>query len=65
MATFERYQRNSSNNKFTEPCLNCLASVTYEEKEAQPNPEVTGGKCITCPSCGKLMNVHLQNITLC
>lgn len=54
-----------TNEQFTEPCMNCFASVTYQRSEAVDHPQVTGGKCIICPSCGKVMSVHFHNVRLC
>ena len=68
MATFVPYRNNLDsydNQTFTEPCMSCFASVTYNRKEAQDDPRVTGGKCIVCPSCGRLMRVNFANISLC
>ena len=42
-----------------------FASVTYNRKEVQDDPRVTGGKCIVCPSCGRLMRVNFVNTRLC
>lgn len=68
MATFIPYRNNLDsydNQEFTEPCMSCFASVTYQRKEAQNDPRVTGGKCIACPSCGKMMRVNFVNTRLC
>ena len=68
MATFTPYQNGSGdydNQSFTEPCMSCFASVTYQRKEAQDDPRLTGRKCITCPNCGKLMTVNFTNSCLC
>lgn len=65
MATFTPYQSDLDNEEFTEPCMSCFASVTYKYKEAQDDPRVTGGKCIVCPSCGRLMRINFVNTRLC
>lgn len=65
MATFVPYQRNLNIQEFTEPCMNCFASVTYKSNEVQNDPRITGGKCIVCPNCGRLMSVHFVNSSLC
>lgn len=65
MSTFTPYQRDMDNQSFTEPCMNCFASVTYQVSEAQDDPRHPGGKCIVCPCCGKLMTVNFTNIQLC
>ena len=65
MATFVPYQSSLDNEEFTEPCMSCFASVTYNRKEVQDDPRVTGGKCIVCPSCGRLMRVNFVNTRLC
>lgn len=65
MATFTLHRPSIDNQSFTEPCMNCFASVTYNKDEVRDDPQVIGGKCITCPSCGKLMTVNFANIQLC
>lgn len=49
--------------EWTEPCMNCFASVTYTLED-------TYKPCfdkiyIKCPCCGKQMEVHFQNTQLC
>lgn len=65
IATFVRLNHKVNNDIFTEPCMNCFASVTYHVTEVKDDPRVTGGKYIVCPSCGALMSVKFQNVTLC
>ena len=50
--------------EYTEPCMNCFASVTYMPEEVFDNPKVTGGKAIICPRCRKIMSVNFCNISL-
>lgn len=49
---------------WTEPCMNCDASVTYQERETITDP-LQHKSYIICPCCGKMMNVHFYNIRLC
>lgn len=65
MATFRPYTGDSDNNQFIEPCMSCFSSVAYTREEGQDDPRVTGGKCIICPNCGKVMSVHFCNSCLC
>ena len=65
MATFVKYQGYQIPEEFTEPCMNCFASVTYKRNEPRPSTSVTGRYSIICPCCGKEMIVSGKNITLC
>lgn len=65
MATFTLRKGTFDDYTYTEPCMNCFASVTYQAKEAVPDPRLTGRKCIICPNCGKLMSVTFSNSCLC
>ena len=50
---------------YTEPCMSCYASVTYNKNEAMVDEERTAGHYIICPSCGKKMKITFCNICLC
>lgn len=65
MATFIKHQGYSQPKEFTEPCMNCFASITYKGDEPTPSTTVTGRDSIICPCCGKEMNVSYCNIMLC
>lgn len=65
MATFVKYQGYTIPEEFTEPCMNCFASVTYKRSEPRQSVGVTGRDAIICPRCGKEMIVNYHNITLC
>lgn len=65
MATFKKYQRQELLQEFTEPCMNCFASVTYNKNEVQMSNSVAGRKSIICPNCGEEMFVNFCNILLC
>lgn len=65
MATFIRYQGNRTQNQFTEPCMNCFASVTYNVEEPIPSSKASGRKSIICPNCGEEMVVNFCDIALC
>lgn len=67
MATFEPYRPFKGFNvpqKYTEPCMQCFASVTYTKDETKFSPTATGKYSIICPNCGKEMIVNFQNIRL-
>lgn len=51
--------------EFTEPCMNCFASVTYKRKETKPSVEHIGKCSIICPNCGKEMIVNYSSSKLC
>ena len=65
MATFIPYEAYKISEKYTEPCNSCFKNITYNVKAVIDDPRVTGGKCIICPRCGRLMSVHFANIILC
>lgn len=42
MATFVKYQGYQVLEEFTEPCMNCFASVTYKRNEPRQSKNVIG-----------------------
>ena len=49
---------------WTEPCMNCFASVTYAENEVITD-QLRHRSYIICPCCRQMMDVHFQNVQLC
>lgn len=64
-ATFVKHQGYQMPEEFTEPCMNCFASVTYKRNEPRQSENVIGAASIICPCCGKEMLINYQNIALC
>lgn len=56
MATFVKHKGYQMPEEFTEPCMNCLASVTYKRNEPRPSMNVTGRDSIICPCCWNCCN---------
>lgn len=65
MATFVKYQGYQMPEEFTEPCMNCFASVAYKRNEPRQSKNVIGHSSIVCPYCGKEMFVNYCNSILC
>lgn len=65
MAIFTPYYGNIIPAQYTEPCMNCFASVTYHSSEAESDKERGFGHYIVCPNCGKKMQVNFCNTQLC
>lgn len=65
MATFVKHPGYQTPKEFTEPCMNCFASVTYKRNEPKQSINVTGRDSIICPCCGKEMFVNYCNSILC
>lgn len=65
VATFVKYQGYTIPEEFTEPCMNCFASVTYKRNEPRQSMNMAGRYSIVCPCCGKEMIVNYCNATLC
>lgn len=65
MATFVKHQVYQIPEEFTEPCMNCFASVTYKRNEPEKSMNATGRNSIICPCFGKEMFVNYCNSALC
>lgn len=65
MATYTPFQPYQPPRQFTEPCMNCFASVTYDVDEPTDSKSTVGMKSIICPFCGEEMYVNFRNTSLC